>query len=202
MNFIGAAILAAGASTRMGGPKMLLPWGDTSIIGHLVRVWSELVPQTAAVVALGDAGLVKELARAGVPSSNQIINPAPENEMFSSIQCAAKWPDWLERLTHVAIVLGDQPQISRETLRAMCAFAHEHPGTICQPRFNGRPKHPVFIPRPLLPQIAISQEPSLREFLNHCSTPKAFLDVDDASLTIDLDTPADFIRFSHGKSAE
>jgi molybdenum cofactor cytidylyltransferase len=199
MNLIGAAILAAGASTRMGRPKMLLPWGDTSIIGHLVRVWSELVPQVTVVVALGDSGIVEELTRAGVPSIHQIINPAPQNEMFSSVQCAAKWPRWQEALTHVAIVLGDQPQISRETLRTMCDFAHEHPGTICQPRFNGRPKHPVFIPRPLLPQIAVSQEPNLREFLNHCSTPKAFLDVDAPSLTIDLDTPEDFIRSSGGE---
>ena len=34
---LGVIILGAGASSRMGRPKLLLPWGDTSVIGHLIR---------------------------------------------------------------------------------------------------------------------------------------------------------------------
>ena len=39
---IGVIILGAGASSRMGRPKLLLPWGDTSVIGHLIRQWQAL----------------------------------------------------------------------------------------------------------------------------------------------------------------
>jgi molybdenum cofactor cytidylyltransferase len=36
---LGAVILAAGRSTRMGQPKLLLPWGKTSVLGHLIGQW-------------------------------------------------------------------------------------------------------------------------------------------------------------------
>jgi len=33
---VGVVILAAGRSARMGRPKLLLPWGGTSVLGHLL----------------------------------------------------------------------------------------------------------------------------------------------------------------------
>jgi len=38
---ITAIILAAGKSTRMGSPKMLLPWGDITVIEHVIAVFSK-----------------------------------------------------------------------------------------------------------------------------------------------------------------
>ena len=35
---IGAVILAAGRSQRMGRPKLALPWGHTTVIGQVVEV--------------------------------------------------------------------------------------------------------------------------------------------------------------------
>ena len=46
----GVVILGAGASSRMGRPKLLLPWGDTSIIGHLIEQWRALAAAQIAVV--------------------------------------------------------------------------------------------------------------------------------------------------------
>ena len=34
---ITAIILAAGRSRRMGQPKMLLPWGETTVLGHVIQ---------------------------------------------------------------------------------------------------------------------------------------------------------------------
>ena len=47
---LGVIILGAGASSRMGRPKLLLPWGDTTVIGHLIRQWRELGAAQIAVV--------------------------------------------------------------------------------------------------------------------------------------------------------
>ena len=50
----GAVILAAGSSSRMGRPKLLLPWGATSVLGHQIQTWRSLsVGQIATVVATG-----------------------------------------------------------------------------------------------------------------------------------------------------
>ena len=37
----GVVILAAGASSRMGKPKLVLPWGKTSVLGHLIEQWKQ-----------------------------------------------------------------------------------------------------------------------------------------------------------------
>src|SRR2546422_6571233 len=91
----GALILAAGASSRMGRAKMLLPWGKTTVLGHLIVQWQDVgARQIAVVVASADKALEAELMRLRFPESDRIRNPAPERGMFSSIQCAALWGGW------------------------------------------------------------------------------------------------------------
>ena len=36
---LGVIILAAGASERMGRPKLLLPWGKSTVLAHLLAQW-------------------------------------------------------------------------------------------------------------------------------------------------------------------
>src|ERR1035437_2980619 len=51
---VGVVILAAGRSARMGKPKLLLPWGGTSVLGHLIEEWRALHAKQIDVVC--DAG--------------------------------------------------------------------------------------------------------------------------------------------------
>jgi molybdenum cofactor cytidylyltransferase len=52
---VGVVILAAGRSARMGKPKLLLPWGGSSVLGHLIGEWEALgAKQIAVVCAPGD----------------------------------------------------------------------------------------------------------------------------------------------------
>src|SRR5437867_7662013 len=96
----GVVVLAAGASSRMGKPKMLLPWGKTSVLGHLIEQWeSEQAAQIAVVCVAADQSIEDELNRLGFPQADRIPNPTPERGMFSSIQCAARWSGWRPNLT-------------------------------------------------------------------------------------------------------
>src|SRR5437667_7548195 len=101
---LGVAILAAGASSRMGRPKLLLPWRDSTVIGHLLGQWRELGASSIAVVCAAQARLLDaELDRLGFPPAQRIVNPHPQRGMFSSIQCAAKWAGAQSNLSHWAI---------------------------------------------------------------------------------------------------
>ena len=92
---LGVVILGAGASSRMGRPKLLLPWRGTTVIGAILRQWRELgAAQIAVVLRPGDAPLAAELDRLDFPRADRIENPQPERGMFSSIVCAANWPGW------------------------------------------------------------------------------------------------------------
>ena len=71
---LGVVILGAGASSRMGRPKLLLPWGDTSIVGHLIRQWHLLgAEQIAIVCRAGDKPLTDELNRLDFPPTARIV---------------------------------------------------------------------------------------------------------------------------------
>lgn len=188
---LGTVILAAGASTRMGCPKMLLPWGTTSVIGHVIALWkTELqAAQVAVVTSPSPSPVAEELDRLAFPPSDRIVNPHPERGMFSSIQTAAAWPGWLSDITHFALILGDQPQITATTLEALLRSARERP-TIYQPSRNHRPKHPIIFPAGEFRDIAESKCETLREHLEQKE--RILVEMDESSLEVDLDCPADY----------
>ncbi|HEY0549764.1 MAG TPA: nucleotidyltransferase family protein [Verrucomicrobiae bacterium] len=186
-------ILAAGASSRMGRPKMLLPWNGTTVLGHLVSQWQKTdASQIAVVCAANDKGINQELDRIGFAREQRIINPGASRGMFSSIQAAARWPGWNAALTHWAIALGDQPHLANATLRAAGDFAAQQFDKICQPSWNGRPRHPVFLPRRVFETLAASTHQTLKEFLSEHASEARLIEVNDPGLDLDLDTPADF----------
>ncbi|MEK7685888.1 MAG: nucleotidyltransferase family protein [Verrucomicrobiota bacterium] len=191
----GVIILAAGASSRMGRPKMLLPWGATSVLGHLIGQWQTLgAEQIAVVCAVGDSAVPGELRRLGFPLDHCILNPTPESGMFSSIQCAARWLGWNPDLTHWAILLGDQPHLRPETLRALLDFAAAQPARICQPSRTGRPRHPVLLPAATFAQLKISSAENLKQFLQTRFRDLALCEMDDPGLDMDIDQPGDYER--------
>ena len=190
---LGVFILAAGRSTRMGRPKLLLPWGSTSILGHLIRTWKSLQADSIAViVAPGDQTIAEELDRLDVPASNRIVNPRPDEGMFASIRCAARWADFPKQLNHCAIVLGDQPHIELPTLKSMVEFAAGAPDKACQPVYHGRARHPVFLPTVLFRSLAESHAATLKQSLANWEV--RLCECDDPGLDLDLDTPTDYAR--------
>ena len=192
---LGAVILAAGKSSRMGRPKLLLPWAGTSVLGHLFQQWRGLgVRQVTVVCAVGDEAIGQEAQRLGFSKANLIHNPSPERGMFCSIQCAARWTGWQEGLTHWAIMLGDQPLVRDDTLRALLAFSAARPGMICQPMQGGHPRHPVVLPRAAFLALADAAGPTLKAFLQGRAAELAFCAADDPGLALDLDRPEDYAR--------
>lgn len=179
----------------MGRPKLLLPWGRSSVLEHLINQWRQLGAQQVTVVCGGtNTAITAELDRLGIPDADRILNPHPERGMFSSIQCAAQWGGWQPELTHWAIILGDQPHVPLQTLGRTLSFAADHCDRICQPGHGGRPRHPVILPRDAFQGLAASKDPSLRDFLARSPQTIAVCEIDDPALDLDLDTPADYER--------
>src|SRR5437867_1518016 len=135
----------------MGRPKLLLPWGNKTILAHLVEQWTELsaaqiaivVEQGSKVTAEGER-LKAEGVRPNIEHPTEgtgvegtsvevIINRKPESGMWSSVQCAARWQGWKEDVTHFVITLGDQPHVAIGTLKVIMNFAAENAEWICQP---------------------------------------------------------------------
>jgi molybdenum cofactor cytidylyltransferase len=193
MKNLGVIILAAGASSRMGRPKLLLPWNGTTIIGHLISQWHSLeVMQIAVVLRPDDVGMATELDRLGFSKTGRIYNPEPERGMFSSILCAAGWEGWRPEISNWAIVLGDQPHLRMETLRKLVDFCTLNADAVCQPAYEGRAAHPVILPRAIFRELKDSQTVSLKEFLNLGAFRSVQYVINDPGLALDLDTPEDY----------
>jgi molybdenum cofactor cytidylyltransferase len=185
-----AIILAAGRSSRMGRPKLLLPWGKTTILGHLLGEWQRLgAEQIAVVCAEGDANLQLAVKEIG-PEVCIICNPAPERGMFSSIRCAAQWSGWTPGLTHWAVVLGDQPHVRFQTLRALVEFSAAHPSRVCQPGYRGHTRHPVFLPKEVFMELFASSAAHMKEFL--AGREIAMCELDEPGLDLDIDRLEDY----------
>jgi len=190
---LGVVILAAGASRRMGQPKLLLPWGKNTIMGALIAQWQSLgAAQIAVVCAANDEPMQIELDQLSLPPANRLINPDPARGMFSSIQCAARWDGWSTAITDWGVVLGDQPHLGGKTLRALLEFKSHNPGRICQPSFRGRLKHPVILPRKRFLELRQTAKNTLHEFLQSYAKDVASVPLDDPGLALDLDAPADY----------
>lgn len=188
-------ILAAGRSTRMKQPKLLLPWGSTSILGHQIRTRHALGACQLAIVCASESDSIhKELDRLNFPSSNRILNPDPEQGMFSSIRCAAQWPGWQSDLTHWAITLGDQPHLRTTTLRTLLKLSAAQPAKICQPLRLGHLRHPVVLPKKFFLLLKDTTALTLKDFLRPFAKQIASCEVNDPGLDLDIDEPQDYQR--------
>lgn len=194
-NHLGVAILAAGQSTRMGKQKLLLPWCNSTILGHLISLYSTLPSsQVTAVYTRGDSAVRTELERNAVPSLHWIENPKLSPEMYSSVLCAIRWKGWSNRITHIAIVLGDQPQIRLATISQLTQFSRKNPECICQPQYKGKRRHPVILPLSIARSIASRNFSHLKEALDaykHLILP---FPSQDTGLQNDIDTPKDYLE--------
>ncbi len=195
----GVVLLAAGASRRMGYPKLLLPWGTTSILQHLLEQWRSLgVIDFLVVVAEDDAGISGELAK--LPARGWRIertaNPDPSRGMFSSVRAAS---DWVRRqpgaeVTHWVMCLGDQPQVKPDTWARVLSESRRFPRHICQPARHGRLRHPVVFPESCFRALADAREPTLKAYLESQAPARRSFESEDAGLDLDLDSPDDYAR--------
>jgi len=179
----------------MGKPKLLLPWGTTSVLGQLLQQCDALkTGQIAVVCASGAQPVAEELDRLGAAGTNRIFNPAPDQGMFSSIQCAASWAGWKAELTHFLIMLGDQPHLRVETLCQLLDFAAHFPDKICQPIRNGRRKHPVLLPKRVFAELKNTSAGDLKQVLIAHASELSGFESADSGLDLDIDTPEEYER--------
>jgi len=177
----------------MGQPKLVLPWRSTTILGQILETCLSVgMAQIAVVCAPPPHAVSTELDRLRIPAAHRIVNPQPAAGMFSSIQCAARWPNWEAGLTHFMILLGDQPQISRDTLLSLMRHAENNPGKLIQPAIGGKAKHPILLPTARFIQLGSTPHLTLRDFLLNRGPDRSFLEVNDPSVAVDLDSPADY----------
>ena len=187
---IAGVVLAAGLSRRMGQPKMVLPWGNRTVIGNVVGTLQTAGVQLITVVTGGTASLV-EIALASYLVTT-VFNPNYSNgDMLFSIQTGvASLPADVQA---ALVVLGDQPQIEVKTVRDMIDLYLQEKPLMIVPSFNMRRGHPWLIEKSLWPDIKKLAPPAtMRDFIYQHNKLIRYLEVESPSVLNDLDTPEDY----------
>jgi molybdenum cofactor cytidylyltransferase len=191
------AILAAGESRRMGQPKLCLPWGQTTILGHILDQWHKAGANKILVVhGPGETPVTLELDRLGIPSAQRAATVAPERGMMGSVVTAARLALRDESLTHLVVALGDQPHLQVKTLREILRACQNAPGKIIRVVCQDKPGHPLALPANVLAELNVTSTETLRDFLRLKEIPVCDLTSDDSGVLLDLDTPDDYARAS------
>lgn len=188
---IGAVVLAAGMSARMGESKVLLPWGERkTIIEHIVE---QLINSRVEHIVVVTGHMAKEVKQVVEPMGVQVVNNRSykTGEMLSSIKTGLRALP--ESAAASLIVLGDQPRIQPKVIyQVMTAYA-EGQGEIIVPSFEMRRGHPVLISRRYWQEIlALPGKGSMRDVMNAHQDRIAYVNVDTDSVLRDVDTPADY----------
>ena len=190
---ISAVVLAAGLSKRMGHQKMLLPWGNTTVIEKVIRT---LIDSGIDDIHIVVGGLHKELKKIlREYQLGYVINKDYRNgEMLTSVKHGI---ESLQTNTEAAlIVLGDQPQIESSIVQAILNRFKSSHNPIIVPSYQMKRGHPVLISRQLWKSLLMLHPPkTLRDFLNENNKLIDYLLVNNDSVIQDLDTPDDYFRY-------
>ncbi len=191
-----AAILAAGASSRMGSPKALLRHADgqTFLAAACAALREAGFGPVQVVVAEPHRAVVEQAARAC--GATTLLNPAPERGQASSMAIAlgADAPC-------VLIALVDQPGLDLSVLRALAAAAEREPLAVHIPLFRGQRGHPVVLPTSLATLLReAGQDESAREVLARAGVVIREHALEAPGILLDVDTPEELLRWRTGEA--
>jgi len=190
--YVDAIVLAAGASSRMGSPKPLLEVDGSTFLERAVHLLREAGCRYVIAVVNDDDWIAR---LADISGAAVVINDKPDAEQIDSLQLGiANLPD---DCAAVVVLPVDFPCIIPDTVRQLIAEFHESDCPIINPSYNGVVGHPLLIARALFPELLRRDlAEGARTVLNAHAAESRVIEVQDAGVTIDVDTPADYERLT------
>ncbi len=192
-----AVVLAAGMSTRMGVPKMTLPWKGSTILGTVLVTLREAGVRRFRVVVGASREEVEQVLDGLAFPVERVFNPKYANgEMMDSIR--AGLANLNPEVRAALLVLGDQPQLEAAVAAGLIDRFRQRSSNLIVPSYQMRRGHPWLVGRPLWEElIYMDAGGTMRDFLNSHAGEIDYLIVDTDSILHDLDTPEDY-RKAHG----
>ncbi len=133
-------ILAAGESKRMARPKLLLPFGEKTIIETVLDNAASSKANYTLLVLGGFREKIKQKAK-GFPAIT-IFNPDYKQGMLSSVQQGFR--SLPEGAQAAVVLLGDQPAISHTVIdKVIDAYSQTTKGIVL-PTYKKKRGHPVL----------------------------------------------------------
>ncbi|MFJ9385242.1 NTP transferase domain-containing protein [Peribacillus sp. NPDC101481] len=183
-----AIILAAGYSSRANAFKMTLPMGQMSVLEQTISKFEGLCSRVIVVAGFQAEIIQEEISK--IISENAysfqikfVYNENFNQGMFHSIQ---KGCNEVNAPTFF-ITPGDCPLVKKETVQLLA----KHKGNVVIPSFDYKGGHPIKLSSEVKQKILeTNPESNLRAVLGGYE--KQYMNVDDAGVLMDVDTPEDY----------
>jgi molybdenum cofactor cytidylyltransferase len=185
---IGAVLLAAGQSRRMGGPNKLLAEVDGSpMAAHVAR--RLLASRARPIVAvLGNQAEAVDAALGKLPVE-RVRNPEFADGLSTSLKRGiAALPSDLDG---ALVCLGDMPLISgRHIDRLIAAFNPLEGRAIIVPTRRGKRGNPVLWAKRFFPEMTeLAGDVGAKHLIGEHAELVAEVEMDDDAILVDIDTP-------------
>lgn len=172
---------------------MLLPWGNTTVLGHVISTYQSAGVEDILIVTGGAHEQIEEIVNL-YKVRNVFNEQYTEGGMLSSLQRGLETllPN-RDKVQAALIGLGDQPQVQIRTVQEICETYRSRPSRLIVPSFQMRRGHPWLVENSLWQELLELKTPhSPRDFLSSHAGEIRYVEVDTASIMADLDTPEDY----------
>ncbi len=147
-SFVCGLVLGAGGSRRLGRPKQLLPYGERTLLDHVLQTARACAFGQLVVAIGGAAAEVRE--RVDLSGAEVVVNDAYGAGCSSSIAAALGAVD--PRCEVLVLMLGDQPGVTPATVRTLLEGRGDAPLAVC--RYDDGRGHPLAFGRGVLADLA------------------------------------------------
>ena len=188
---IWAIILAAGKSKRMGKPKLLLPFGEKTIIETVIQnVILSKVDKILVVLGSNQDKIEEKIKDLPIET---VVNPHFTKGMLSSVQCGFR--SIPKNARAVLVMLGDQPSISSTIINKIIdKFKSTKKGVILPVNKNKR-GHPVLIDIKYRDKVErLNPDIGLRELIHNHPEDIMEVELETSNILKDIDNMNDYKR--------
>jgi molybdenum cofactor cytidylyltransferase len=196
---IGAIILAAGDSSRLGRPKQLLNYAGQSLLQHSIDSAAASGAQPVVVVLGSNAELIKK--QIGDNKVHVVINNEWNEGMASSIRCGLNTILELNpSIEGIILLLCDQPHVTRALLANLMATHRETGKLIVASYYRDTFGPPVFFHKTMFPGLLLlNGDVGAKGLISQHTSEMHFISFVEG--TVDIDTEGDYQNLSNDNRA-
>lgn len=189
---VGAIVLAAGSSSRMGEVKQLLPLANSTVLERtLANLTDSGVDEIVLVLGSAAETIRERLAASPMKHLRIFVNPDYGQGMATSLRAGLSVLD--RNIKAALIVLSDQPFVRAETFDQIIDQYRRSDAQIVIPMFHGVRGNPVLLDRSVFPEVmALQGDIGCRAIFGNHLDGISKVEVNDVGILLDIDNKDDY----------
>ena len=191
---ISGIVLAAGAATRMGQQKLLLDFQGKPVLSRVLEaVLASRLNEVVCVVR--ELGQIRQRISLVDDKLRWLTNEKAHEGQSTSVIAGLKAIS--PKCEGALILVGDQPLVKTELINSLIDLFNKRTSLIAAPTFHGQTRNPVIFHRDLFPDLLkLTGDRGARGLIEKYKAKTAFLDWDDESPFLDVDTWEDYEKLN------